>query len=188
MEKFKDVRIVDNFYQTSSYFPMPTILISTVAENGQTNLGAYSLCFPYYIAGKDYYAMILEARNSSNTAQNILRTKKCTLNFITDEKKYFKASQKARLCAYFNRTRSLEPKPFGNILQGVLVEQLLFTCQFIPRGKSPLRASRRKNWQGLQVILALVHTTAIVLTRQKTLLKTSRLPTTPSLFWAQGTW
>jgi flavin reductase (DIM6/NTAB) family NADH-FMN oxidoreductase RutF len=90
MEKFKDVRIVDNFYQTSSYFPMPTILISTVSENGQTNLGSYSLCFPYYIAGKDYYAMILEARNSSNTAQNILRTKKCTLNFITDEKKYFK--------------------------------------------------------------------------------------------------
>jgi hypothetical protein len=34
--------------------------------------------------------MILECRNSSNTAQNILRTKKCTLNFITDEKKYFK--------------------------------------------------------------------------------------------------
>ncbi len=90
MKQFKDVRIVDNFYQTSSYFPMPTILIGTVAENGQTNLGAYSLCFPYYIAGKDYYAMILEARNSSNTAQNLLRNKKCTLNFITDEKKYFK--------------------------------------------------------------------------------------------------
>ena len=69
---------------------MPTILISTVSEDGQTNLGAYSLCFPYYIAGKDYYAMILECRNSSNTAQNILRTKKCALNFITDEKKYFK--------------------------------------------------------------------------------------------------
>ena len=90
MEKFKNVRIVDNFYQTSSYFPMPTILVSTVAENGQTNLGSYSLCFPYYIAGKDYYAMILECRNSSNTAQNILRTKKCSLNFITDERKYFK--------------------------------------------------------------------------------------------------
>ncbi len=90
MKQFKDVRIVDNFYQTSSYFPMPTILISTVSESGQTNLGAYSLCFPYYIAGKNYYAMVLEARNSSNTAQNILRTKKCTLNFITDEKKYFK--------------------------------------------------------------------------------------------------
>ncbi|MBQ8881771.1 MAG: hypothetical protein IJY70_00050 [Clostridia bacterium] len=90
MKDFKNVRIVDNFYQTSSYFPMPTILIGTVAENGKTNLGSYSLCFPYYIAGKDYYAMILECRNSSNTAQNILRTKKCTLNFITDDRKMFK--------------------------------------------------------------------------------------------------
>lgn len=69
---------------------MPTTLVGTVSENGQTNLGAYSLCFPYYIAGKDYYAMILECRNSSNTAQNILRGKKVTLNFITDERKYFK--------------------------------------------------------------------------------------------------
>ncbi len=90
MEKFKDLRIVDNFYQTSAFFPMPTILASTTSESGQTNLGAYSLCFPYYIAGKDYYAMILECRNSSNTAQNILRAKKVTLNFITDERKYFK--------------------------------------------------------------------------------------------------
>ena len=90
MDKLKELRIVDNFYQTSAFFPMPTILVGTVSENGQTNLGAYSLCFPYYIAGKDYYAMILECRNSSNTAQNILRNKKCSLNFITDEKKYFK--------------------------------------------------------------------------------------------------
>ena len=90
MDNLKELRIVDNFYQTSSFFPMPTILVSTVSENGQTNLGAYSLCFPYYIAGKDYYAMILECRNSSNTAQNLLRTKKCALNFIPDKKKYFK--------------------------------------------------------------------------------------------------
>lgn len=90
MDKLKELRIVDNFYQTSAFYPMPTILIGTVSENGQTNLGAYSLCFPYYIAGKDYYAMLLECRNSSNTAQNILRTKKCTLNFIPDDKKYFK--------------------------------------------------------------------------------------------------
>ncbi len=34
--------------------------------------------------------MILEFRNSSNTAQNILRSKKVTLNFITDDRKYFK--------------------------------------------------------------------------------------------------
>lgn len=90
MEDFKDLRIVDNFYQTSAFFPMPTILVGTVSENGQTNLGAYSLCFPYYVAGKNYYAMILECRNSSNTAQNLLRTKKCSLNFIPDDKKYFK--------------------------------------------------------------------------------------------------
>ncbi len=89
-DELKELRIVDNFYQTSAFYPMPTILVGTVSENGQTNLGAYSLCFPYYVAGKDYYAMILECRNSSNTAQNILRTKKCTLNFITDDKKYFK--------------------------------------------------------------------------------------------------
>ena len=87
---FKNIRMVDNFYQTSSFIPMPTIEISTLDENGNTNIGSYSLCFPYYIAGKDYYAMILECRNSSNTCKNILRTKKCALNFITDNPKYFK--------------------------------------------------------------------------------------------------
>ena len=90
MSSFKDLRIVDNFYQTSSFFPMPTILVGTVSENGMTNLGSYSLCFPYYIAGKDRYAMILECRNSSNTAQNILRGSKVSLNFIPDDKKYFR--------------------------------------------------------------------------------------------------
>ncbi|MBQ6817045.1 MAG: hypothetical protein IJO27_01290 [Bacilli bacterium] len=90
MSSFKDLRIVDNFYQTSAFYPMPTILISTLSEDGSTTIGSYSLCFPYYIAGKSYYAMILECRNSSNTAQNLLRTGKCALNFITDERKYFK--------------------------------------------------------------------------------------------------
>lgn len=87
---FKDLRIVDNFYQTSAFFPMPTTLVGTVSPEGKTNLGAYSLCFPYYIAGKEYYAMILECRNSSNTAQNILRGSKVSLNFITDERRYFR--------------------------------------------------------------------------------------------------
>lgn len=81
---------MDNFYQTSSFFPMPTTEIGTLSENGMTNLGSYSLCFPYYIAGKDYYAMVLCCRNSSNTAKNILRTGKCTINFIEDKRKYFK--------------------------------------------------------------------------------------------------
>ncbi len=84
------MRIVDNFYQTSAFFPMPTVLISTLAEDGRTSLGSYSLCFPYYIAGKDYYAMLLECRNSSNTAQNLLRSGVCALNFIEDSKSDFK--------------------------------------------------------------------------------------------------
>jgi len=90
MSKYKEVKIVDNFYQNSLFYPMPTVAISTLAEDGSTTIGAYSLVFPYYIAGKDYYAMILECRNSSNTAQNILRTGKCALNFIFDDRKSFK--------------------------------------------------------------------------------------------------
>jgi len=90
MSSFKDLRIVDNFYQTSSFFPMPTILVSTIDDEGNTSLGAYSLCFPYYVAGKNHYAMILECRNSSNTAQNILKRGKAALNFLPDNQKYFK--------------------------------------------------------------------------------------------------
>ena len=90
LEGFKNMRIVDNFYQTSSFFPMPTIEIATLDENGKTNIGSYSLCFPYYIAGKDYYAMVLECRNSSNTCRNLLRNGKCSLNFITHDKRFFK--------------------------------------------------------------------------------------------------
>ncbi|MBQ8373945.1 MAG: hypothetical protein IJX98_00020 [Clostridia bacterium] len=94
MSSFENLRIVDNFYQTSLFFPMPTVIISTLCEDGSTNLGPYSLVQPYYVAGKDYYAMLLECRNSSNTAQNILRTGKCAINFITDEPKYFKEAVK----------------------------------------------------------------------------------------------
>ncbi|NMP36719.1 MAG: hypothetical protein GX051_01125 [Clostridiales bacterium] len=94
MSSFKDLRIVDNFYQTSAFFPMPTVLISTIADDGSTSIGSYSLCFPYYIAGKDYYAMILECRNSSNTAQNLLKRGVCALNFIEDSEKAFKQAVK----------------------------------------------------------------------------------------------
>ena len=38
---FEDVRMLDNFYQTSSFFPMPVVLVSTLSEEGQTNLGPY---------------------------------------------------------------------------------------------------------------------------------------------------
>lgn len=131
MDEFKDLRIVDNFYQTSAFFPMPTTLVGTVSENGQTNLGAYSLCFPYYIAGKEYYAMILECRNSSNTAQNLLRTKKCSLNFIPDDKKFFKEAvrlgfpgdtteEKMKNCLFTLKNSTLDgdrPKIIGEAFQ-----------------------------------------------------------------------
>ena len=87
---FKDLRIVDNFYQTSAFFPMPTTEIGTLNESGKTNLGSYSLCFPYYIAGKDYYAMILCCRNSSNTAKNILRTKNALLTLFKTKESILK--------------------------------------------------------------------------------------------------
>lgn len=90
MSDFKILEAKDNFYQTSLFFPMPVVMIGTLAENGETNLGPYSLITPYYIAGKEYYAMLLECRNSSNTAQNLLRTGKCTINFFPDDKKLFK--------------------------------------------------------------------------------------------------
>ncbi len=94
MSSFENLRIVDNFYQTSLYFPMPTVIISTLCEDGSTTLGPYSLVQPYYVAGKDYYAMLLCCRNSSNTAQNILRNGKCALNFIDDNPKSFKEAVK----------------------------------------------------------------------------------------------
>jgi flavin reductase (DIM6/NTAB) family NADH-FMN oxidoreductase RutF len=82
--------VVDNFYQTSLFFPMPTVVISTLCEDGTTTLGPYSLVQPYYVAGKGYYAMLLCCRNSSNTAQNILRNGKCALNFVDDKPQTFK--------------------------------------------------------------------------------------------------
>ena len=90
MSSFKDLRIVDNFYQTSLFFPMPTVLISTLAEDGSTTVGPYYLVQPYYVAGKGYYAMLLNARNSSNTAQDLLREGHCALNFMEDSRKNFK--------------------------------------------------------------------------------------------------
>ena len=90
MSSFENLRVVDNFYQTSLFFPMPTVVISTLCEDGSTTLGPYSLVQPYYVAGKDYYAMLLSCRNSSNTAQNILRSGKCASNFVDDKPSTFK--------------------------------------------------------------------------------------------------
>jgi flavin reductase (DIM6/NTAB) family NADH-FMN oxidoreductase RutF len=88
--KFTEIQMLDNFYQTSSFFPMPVLLVSTLSESGRTNLGPYSLCFPRIVTGKGKYAMSLISRGTSNTAQNIIRNKVCALNFIPNKKKYLK--------------------------------------------------------------------------------------------------
>ncbi len=88
VDHFESIKILDNFYQTSSFFPMPIVLVSTCAESGQTNLGPYSLVFPHMIADESKHAMMLITRADSNTAQNIRRTGHCAINFLPDEKKY----------------------------------------------------------------------------------------------------
>jgi flavin reductase (DIM6/NTAB) family NADH-FMN oxidoreductase RutF len=88
-QPFKPVRILDNFYQTSSFFPMPIVLVCTVSESGAMNLGPYSLCFPYTVAGAKYQ-MVFSSRDNSNTGINLQRTGLCTLNFIPDRRRYLR--------------------------------------------------------------------------------------------------
>ena len=87
---FVSLRPVDNFYQSSLFFPMPVVLVSTLTDDGRTTCGPYSLIAPFYVAGKDYYAFMLECRNSSNTAQNLIKHKKCVVNFLSDDEAAFK--------------------------------------------------------------------------------------------------
>ena len=89
MSTFQELRIVDNFYQTSLFYPMPAVLVSTLTDEGKTTCGPYSLLAPFYVAGKPYYAFMLECRNSSNTAQNLIKHKKCVINFLPDDRKTF---------------------------------------------------------------------------------------------------
>ncbi len=90
MANFKSITIKDNFYQSSCFFPMPLTMIGTLSEDeSYTSFGSYSLIFPYYIAGKDHYCMVLECRNTSNTAKGLLRHGKCTINFLPATKKNF---------------------------------------------------------------------------------------------------
>lgn len=71
---FKEISIKDDFYQSSGFLSMPLTLIGTLNEDKTiTSFGSYSLVSPYYIAGKEYYVLLLECRNSSNTAKGILR-------------------------------------------------------------------------------------------------------------------
>ena len=121
MSSFENLRVVDNFYQTSLFFPMPTVIISTLCPDGTTTLGPYSLVQPYYVAGKDYYAMLLSCRNSSNTAQNILANGKCALNFIDDKPSTFKEAVK--LSGPGDKPEEKMPKCNFRLEKGICEEQ-----------------------------------------------------------------
>lgn len=84
-DNFKRVEVLDNYYQTSSYYPMPVVLMTTLSKEGITNIGPYSLCFPFGIAEKHY--MMLISRSDSNTAKNIRRTGIAAINFIPFDNK-----------------------------------------------------------------------------------------------------
>jgi len=79
-DSFVDVPVRDNFYQSSSFFPMPFAMITTINERGTTSIGPHSLVFPFDIS--ESHSMMLVSRASSNTATNLRRTGKCALNFI----------------------------------------------------------------------------------------------------------
>ena len=73
----------DNWYQRSSYLGSTFALITTVDEEGNTNIGPYQLSFPFEVnTGRSW---IVISRATSNTATNVKRTLKCALNFIEYE-------------------------------------------------------------------------------------------------------
>jgi len=87
-EQFVESPMRDNWYQASSYYPSPFALITTVDENGDTNIGPYQLTFPFeVIKGRSF---MLCSRQNSNTDQHLKRTQVCALNYVEYDKKWLK--------------------------------------------------------------------------------------------------
>jgi len=75
----------DNWYQASSFYGSSFALITTVNENGLTNIGPYQLSFPFEVIERRSWMVL--SRATSNTATNVKRTRKCALNFVEYDKK-----------------------------------------------------------------------------------------------------
>jgi len=83
-EKFVESPMRDNWYQSSSYYPSPFALITTVNEDGETNIGPYQLTFPFeVIKGRSF---MLCSRKNSNTDRHLQRTRVAALNFVEFDK------------------------------------------------------------------------------------------------------
>jgi flavin reductase (DIM6/NTAB) family NADH-FMN oxidoreductase RutF len=82
--KFVASPMRDNWYQRCSYLGSTFALITTVDEEGITNVGPYQLSFPFEVnTGRSWMVI---SRSTSNTATNVQRTLKCALNFIEYDK------------------------------------------------------------------------------------------------------
>ncbi len=79
-EPFVRLHPKDNFYQSTSFFPMPFAMITTVDENGTTSIGPHSLTFPFDLIEEP--SMMLVSRASSNTSTNLRRGSKAALCFV----------------------------------------------------------------------------------------------------------
>ena len=79
-DNFVSSPIRDNWYQRSSYLGSSFALITTVSDDGQTNIGPYQLSFPFEVNTR--YSWLVISRPNSKTATNVRRTLKCALNFI----------------------------------------------------------------------------------------------------------
>lgn len=87
-EQFVDSPLRDNWYQASAYWPSSFALITTVDENGETNIGPYQLSFPFEVIDKR--SVLVISRPTSNTDANISRNGVCALNYIEFDKRNLK--------------------------------------------------------------------------------------------------
>jgi flavin reductase (DIM6/NTAB) family NADH-FMN oxidoreductase RutF len=78
-----EVPLRPRFFQSSAFFPMPVVLLSTQNADGTDNLAPYSLCFP--LVSAEGHRLMLVTKTSSKTAANLHRTGRVAINFIPDE-------------------------------------------------------------------------------------------------------
>jgi len=78
----------DNFYQSTSFFPMSFAMITTVNEEGVTSIGPHSLTFPFDLIEEPSWMLI--SRAGSNTTENLLKGSKAALHFVEFKKSWLK--------------------------------------------------------------------------------------------------
>lgn len=87
-EAFVASPLRDNWYQSASYWPSSFALITTVDENGETNIGPYQLSFPFEVIGGR--SLLVISRQNSNTDRHIKATGTCALNFVEFDRRTLK--------------------------------------------------------------------------------------------------